>query len=347
MKKFALIVGLVALTAPGLFATSAQAQATRTWISGVGDDVNPCSRTAPCKTFAGAISKTAAGGEIDTLDPGGFGAVTVTKSMTLADESVGEAGILVAGTNGVTVNLISCPTSGPPADSSCIVSIRGLIIDGGPTGSNSLAGVKFVNGHALVIENCVLRNFQGGSPNGYGIQFTPSTSGTYELDVDNTTIQNNGQAGGGATIGGGVFIAPGATTSTIKATLTNVNIFDNTNGVRIDATGATGGTIRTTLRNVTVNGSQFHGISSSAGGATTTIQTAIYNSTSNNSGADGVVSNGTNVTTWLSGDIIMGNNIGVQVGAGPSGVLNSYKNNTIKGNVNDNTGVLTLLTSGD
>ena len=61
----------------------ANAQATRTWISGVGDDANPCSRTAPCKTFAGAISKTAAGGEIDVLDPGGFGAVTITKAITL------------------------------------------------------------------------------------------------------------------------------------------------------------------------------------------------------------------------------------------------------------------------
>ena len=66
-----------------LFAAPANAQATRTWISGVGDDANPCSRTAPCKTFAGAISKTAAGGEIDCLDPGGFGTVTITKSITI------------------------------------------------------------------------------------------------------------------------------------------------------------------------------------------------------------------------------------------------------------------------
>src|ERR1700709_963455 len=87
-----------------LSSAPAQAQATRTWVSGVGDDANPCSRTAPCKTFPGAISKTAAGGEIDTLDPGGFGAVTVVKAITLASEGSGEASILVAGTNGVTVN---------------------------------------------------------------------------------------------------------------------------------------------------------------------------------------------------------------------------------------------------
>src|SRR5256886_3806650 len=87
----------------GAFATVAHGQATRTWVSGVGDDVNPCSRTAPCKTFAGAISKTASGGEIDALDPGGFGAVTITKSITIAGDGT-LASILASGTNGVNVN---------------------------------------------------------------------------------------------------------------------------------------------------------------------------------------------------------------------------------------------------
>src|SRR5262245_53228880 len=87
------------------FASFAQAQATRTWVSGVGDDVNPCSRTAPCKTFAGAISKTAAGGEIDALDPGGFGAVTATKSITIdGTTGAGFGSILASGVNGVNIN---------------------------------------------------------------------------------------------------------------------------------------------------------------------------------------------------------------------------------------------------
>src|SRR6478736_3802896 len=89
-----------------LYANPAQAQATRTWVSGVGDDANPCSRTAPCKTFAGAISKTAAGGEIDALDPGGFGAVTITKSITLDGQGT-LASILASGTNGIIINNIS------------------------------------------------------------------------------------------------------------------------------------------------------------------------------------------------------------------------------------------------
>src|SRR5271165_2290380 len=97
---FSLIVGgfLAFATTP------ASAQATRTWVSGVGDDANPCSRTAPCKTFAGAISKTATFGEINVLDPGGFGAVTITKSITIRSDYV-EAGVLVAGTNGIVVSV--------------------------------------------------------------------------------------------------------------------------------------------------------------------------------------------------------------------------------------------------
>ena|SRR6516162_3473324 len=87
-----------------LVASSASAQATRTWVSGVGDDANPCSRTAPCKTFAGAISKTAAAGEINVLDPGGFGAVTITKSIRIISDHI-EAGVLVSGSNGITVNV--------------------------------------------------------------------------------------------------------------------------------------------------------------------------------------------------------------------------------------------------
>src|SRR5206468_7615245 len=86
-----------------LWPTGTQAQATRTWVSGVGDDANPCSRTAPCKTFAGAISKTAGAGEINCLDPGGFGGVTITKSITIKCQYT-EGGVLVSGTNAIVVN---------------------------------------------------------------------------------------------------------------------------------------------------------------------------------------------------------------------------------------------------
>src|SRR3954471_11784100 len=105
MKKFAIPCTILgAILALPLYVGSAQAQATRTWVSGVGDDANPCSRTAPCKTFAGAISKTAAKGEINCLDPGGFGTLNITKSITVNCENT-LGGVLSAGVTGFIVNV--------------------------------------------------------------------------------------------------------------------------------------------------------------------------------------------------------------------------------------------------
>src|SRR5919197_6626359 len=105
MRKLMLPLSmLVTMISIFLWSGTAQAQASRTWVSGVGDDANPCSRTAPCKTFAGAISKTAAGGEIDALDPAGYGVVTLTKSITIDGGGGVVAGILASGTQGVIVN---------------------------------------------------------------------------------------------------------------------------------------------------------------------------------------------------------------------------------------------------
>lgn len=144
-----LIVFAIVAAAAVFQAPSAFAQATRTWVSGVGDDLNPCSRTAPCKTFAGAISKTAAGGEINTLDPGGFGGVTITKSLSII--SAHNAGVLVAGSNGITVNL--------PVGSE--VYLEGLDIEGfannaGVPGTN---GVRMIGSGKLTIRKCAIRNF--------------------------------------------------------------------------------------------------------------------------------------------------------------------------------------------
>ena len=146
----------------------AQAQATRTWVSGVGDDANPCSRTAPCKTFAGAISKTAADGVIDVLDPGGYGAVTITKSITI--EAVGTvASALVSGTNGIIVN----------AGANDVVTLRGIKIVGLGTGLN---GVNFLAGGGLIVEDGTIENFTQS-----GINFAPTGAAT--LTVRDTLIR--------------------------------------------------------------------------------------------------------------------------------------------------------------
>lgn len=132
-----------------LSAGAVNAQATRTWVSGVGDDANPCSRTAPCKTFAGAISKTAAGGEINAIDPGGYGAVTITKSITIRGVGT-NASILSSGTNGIIINL--------PATTDRVV-IQDIEIEGAGT---CLSGIRMVSGGSLTVQNTVIRNCQKG-----------------------------------------------------------------------------------------------------------------------------------------------------------------------------------------
>src|SRR5579859_2740508 len=143
MRKIRLL-NLLAITVLGT--TVMYGQASRTWVSGVGDDANPCSRTAPCKTFAGAISKTAAGGEIDALDPGGYGAVTITKAITIDGGGGQVASVLVSGTNGIVVQ------AGP----SDVVILRNLRINGIGTGIN---GIRFLSGKDLNVDHCAINGF--------------------------------------------------------------------------------------------------------------------------------------------------------------------------------------------
>ena len=162
------------------FAAIANAQATRTWVSGVGDDVNPCSRTAPCKTFAGAISKTAANGEIDALDPGGFGTITITKTITIdGTNGQGFGSILAAGTNGVIVN-----DSLTGAPNTIVVRLRNLSIHGANTG---FSGVRFLSGKALHVENCQIYGFRGNGFNSHGIDVQMTATGG-QISVKNTNI---------------------------------------------------------------------------------------------------------------------------------------------------------------
>src|SRR5688572_15367985 len=158
-----------------VFDSSAQAQAFRTWVSGVGDDVNICSRTAPCKTFAGAISKTAAGGEVNILDSSGFGFVTITKSITI-DGGGAFASILAAsGTTGIVVN----------AGAADVVTIRNLSINGVGTG---LDGIRFVSGKILNIENVKIFGFTSD-----GIEVNKTAPGA--LNIDESSISDCAGAG--------------------------------------------------------------------------------------------------------------------------------------------------------
>jgi hypothetical protein len=308
------LIGACMLAVP----TTAQAQATRTWISGVGDDVNPCSRTAPCKTFPGAISKTAAGGEIDTLDPGGFGAVTVTKAITLANEGIGEAGILVAGTNGVTVN---CAT-----DPNCSVIIRGLQIDGGPIGSNSLNGVRFIAGKSLVIENCTIRNFTGGAPNGFGVSFQPSAAQTHYLTVTHSTIQNNGVSG--SNTGAGILIQPSGS-ATVNASIANDVVTQNNLGVRADGSSLSGGGITVSVTDSQVTNNTNAGVASVS--TTSPNVTVIVDHSAVTGNGIGLNANGPATTVLRVGySTVSFNGIGYK--QQNMAVLSSYGNNILSDN---------------
>ena len=234
MRKFVLpmVAVLVGIFAIMLNASPASAQATRTWVSGVGDDANPCSRTAPCKTFAGSISKTAAFGEINCLDPGGFGTLTITKSISIICEGV-IGGVLAAGTAGFTVNVASTDR----------VLLQGLDIEGVGTGTS---GVRMIGSGRLTI----LKSYIGGFTQ-YGVDLegaatarvfvtdsvinnntlsgflVQGTSGAANSGIiDRTTIDNNA--------GSSVKLGPGASFTVSGSVLTG-------SGVSIDTTA--GGTV--------------------------------------------------------------------------------------------------------
>jgi hypothetical protein len=217
-KKLLPLAALGLITAV-LASSPAAAQATRTWISGgSGDDANPCSRTAPCKTWAGAISKTLAGGEIDALDPGGFGALTITKAITLDGGGGQVASVLVQGTNGITV----------AAGASDVVIIRNLRINGLNSGIN---GIAFNSGMQLNVENCEIFGFTQN-----GINANTTSSPSSELYITNTTITNSGN---------GVALA---TTTGLFGEVDHTDIFNiRTNGI---ASG--NGTVNFTITDSTI-----------------------------------------------------------------------------------------------
>ena len=315
---------LMAIFATAVVATPASAQATRTWISGVGDDANPCSRTAPCKTFQGAISKTATGGEINCLDPGGFGGVTITKSISLICDNT-ETGVLVAGTNAIIVNAANA-----------IVVISGFDIEGlGQTGSSGVNGIRVLNAAAVHVRNTKIRGFR----NGYGIDFSPA-AGNAKLTVTNTDISESGGTPN-PTSSGGVLVNPQGT-ATAKVSLKNVTLANNLNiGVRVDTTGNTapGTGIVVTVDDSTLSGNG-NGLSLINPPSTTRAQVVINSSVINYNDGFGIGANGGFAQIRVNETLITGNTTGLQIGGGAS--ILSYGTNLLFGNGTDGTFSSTL-----
>jgi hypothetical protein len=229
-----------ALFAAG-FSTLAQAQ-TRTWVSGVGNDANPCSRSAPCQTFAGAFNKTATNGEISVLDPGGYGIITITKSITISGDGT-LAGILNAGSTGITVNITTNLTTD-------IVVIRNISINGAGSG---IDGVRILDGQEVILDNVTITGFTDA-----GVDVTQSQPSN--LFLLNVRICK-----------GGVGVRTQSTSGTVSGNFDNVAIY-NMNGVGIEGVNNS----NLVMRNVIAARCAGSGFVSSA----TTVNFAIENSVS-------------------------------------------------------------------
>jgi hypothetical protein len=293
-----LVFAVLSCTAASL----THAQATRTWVSGVGDDANPCSRTAPCKTFAGAISKTAAGGEISVLDPGGYGAVTITKSITIdGGQGAGFASILHSGSTGVIIN----------AGVNDVVTLRNLSFNGGGSG---IAGVRILQAKAVHIEEVQIFGSTGANPSGRGISDTRSDG---QLFISNAIIRNNSQSG--------LALVPAAGVSTLEVYVRNSQVKGNGNA-GISATAGAHVDVSNTL--LAGNGSSGLFIDEAAGDTQVSLTDCVISGNTT-----GITMAAGNPTLIMSGVTVTDNTTGMVRGTGP---VFTFNNNRFTGNLGGN-----------
>jgi hypothetical protein len=293
---------LGALFVAGLAIAPAHAQATRTWISGVGDDVNPCSRTAPCKTWPGAISKTAAGGEIDALDPGGFGTVTITKSITLDGGGGQVASILSApGVNGVNVS----------AQATDVIILRNLRING----AGGATGVQVNTAAKVIIEKCDVFGFATAAVN-----VTPGSATTVNVKIQETTLNNN-QAG---------VLSKPTNGATVNMSIDHSFIDANIGGaMKIDGTGGGSSNVSVNDTSLSLNGGAgTNGVS----GASGNVAIDMMRDTITKNGGAGVQANisGGGTSTVTVGESMLSNNATAWQALNGASLL-SYKNVQVTG----------------
>jgi hypothetical protein len=277
-------------------ASSSHAQASRTWVSGVGDDANPCSRTAPCKTFAGAISKTANFGEIDALDPGGFGALTITKSITIDGGGGQVASVLTSGTNGFNISAANTDT----------ITLNNLRFQGlRGSGSPGLDAIKINSALAVHVMNCIIENWGSN-----GIEDV-RTAASF-LEINNTSFTNCGINGINVNPGGGGVV--------------NVHIANS----RMQGNGSSGlfagNSVVAVVFNSVVTQNIAAGIFAQAGGGNTSVSVDHCVVSSN---VNGFQANSANSHILVSNTTAVGN-LTLAVLAG-GGTVSSYGNNQTGG----------------
>jgi len=312
MKASLFVAAVAAIVCGPMLGPNAAHAQTRTWVSGVGNDANPCALTAPCKTFAGAISKTVAGGEINCLDSGGFGTVTITKSITIdCQGAIGS--ILASGTNGVNINDSATATPG-----TIKVILRNLTINGaGNTPTPGLIGISYTSGAQVHLDNVRIFGFRGGSAR--GISMTSSGAGGNSLFINDSIVEDNVT---------GVFIDPAGGAANVVAT--RVQIYKNT-GDGLTAAGSGAGAVFAAVFDSVSSLNGGHGFKAQGGGATVVLD--VQRSASNNNGAGGFTADG------LGAAVFIGNSMATNNGTGfnqlNSGQIRSYVNNAVDNNSNN------------
>jgi hypothetical protein len=303
---------LTALLALGQLATPAQAQLARTFVSSAnGNDGNNCDRPTPCRTFQSAHDKTLANGEITVLDPGGYGGVTINKTISIINDGVGEAGTLVSGGfTGITIN----------AGANDTVSLRGLTIKGIGFGSGN--GIVFNSGKFLTIENCVIRNLSQAAvgTTGKAIVFQPSSaSNLSQLAMSNTLIADSFI---------GINIVP-AGTGIVKAALKRVELYNNDFGLLVAPTVNTV-SARVSVADSVVDGSTGTGVQISLPAGATVLSSLMVTGSMISNNGNALVASGTNAHLRIGQTSVAGNGSTWQTVSG--GLFQSYGDNYIAGN---------------
>ena len=311
MKHNSIIVAVGFALAGALLAAPAQAQNGRSFVSGHGSDAAACTLAAPCRTFAAAFAATNASGEIDVLDPAGYGALTINKAISIVNDGVGTAGVIVPWYGyGIIIN----------AGTNDAVSLRGLSIEGGGVGS---IGIKFNSGASLTVENCVIRHMAQD-----GIDFY--STATSALTVSNSLIADNA--------GTGIFIIP---TGSATAVFNRVEVNNNAiHGILVDGqSSASANTVNATVSESVAAGNGMVGFYSATQSGSAPTRLMVFHSVAANNGT-GIAAFGIGGTLRLANSTVTGNTYGWQVQT--SGVVDSYGDNYIDGN-GTNTGSLTPI----
>jgi len=309
MTKITSSMFIAALLGICLHVAPAQAQYVRTCVSANGNDANTCHCSQPCRTFQRAHDQTLSDGEVTVLDPGGYGPVTITKSISIVNDGVGEASIQVSG--GGTGIIINAPNGAG------YVNLRGITIQG--VGFGGGIGLRFNTGFSLTITNCVVRNHTGN-----GIEFFPSASST--LEMSNTLVADNG--------GSGILVQPIGSSTIARVVVSRSEVYNNSaQGLFVNGTFGTGVThIHATVADSVVAGNRSHGIRATSNTTQQTIVILVRSVAASN--GVGVLAEGVHATVRVGQSTISGNGGFGWVGVSDGTVL-SYGDNNVDGNGGD------------